>query len=84
MDIAVDQCIEREIASLANSLAGVESIAHLANENIAALNLFAPETLHTAVLGFGVTSVSAGALSFFMCHTSPGNNHGTISVPKES
>jgi hypothetical protein len=73
VDEAVDQCVEREVAPLAYPLAGVEPVADLANENVSSSYLFATESFHAETLGIRVAPVSAGALSFFMCHevTSP-------------
>jgi hypothetical protein len=73
MHVAVDQGVQREIASLTHPLTGVESSAHLADENVPGSHGFSAESLHAATLGVRVTSVSAGTLSLLMCHkiTSP-------------
>jgi hypothetical protein len=73
MHVAIDQGVERKIAALSNAVSGMELVADLANEDVSGSHLLATESLHTATLGVRVTSVSAGALPFFMCHeiTSP-------------
>jgi hypothetical protein len=73
MDESVDERVEREVAALANPLAWVETVAYLADENVPGSHGFSAEALHTETLRVRVTSVSAGALSFFVCHeiTSP-------------
>jgi hypothetical protein len=73
VDVSVDQRIERIVAALTNPLAGVETVADLADEDVSGAHFLAAESLHAATLRVGVTSVSAGALSFFVCHeiTSP-------------
>ncbi len=66
--MAIDQGEEREVAPLANPLAGVEFIADLADQNVARAYLFTAESLDAAALSIRITSVSAGTLTFFMCH----------------
>ena len=68
LDVSVDQCVEREVRALANPLTGVEAIANLADENVSGAHGFSADALHAATLRVRVTSVSAGALSFFVCH----------------
>jgi hypothetical protein len=74
MDISVDQGIEGKVAALADAFASVEAISDLSDDNIAGLDFFASKAFHASVLSIGVTTVSAGALTFFMCHTSPEKN----------
>jgi hypothetical protein len=50
MHVAVDQGIECEIAALADPLAGVESIAHLADENVTGSHGLTTESLHATAL----------------------------------
>ena len=68
LHMAVDQGVEGEVGPLTNPLARVELIADLADQNVARSNLFATESLHAAALRIRITSVSAGTLTFFMCH----------------
>jgi hypothetical protein len=68
LDLAVDQSVDCVVAAQPNPLAGVKSCAYLADEDIAGSHRFAAESLYAAALGVAVASVSAGALSFFMCH----------------
>jgi hypothetical protein len=77
LDESVDQGIKRKVGTLTNPLAGVEFVPNLADENIPGTHRFSAESLHAATLRVRVTSISAGALSFFVCHeiTSP---HGAI------
>src|SRR5450830_1044651 len=44
LDKAVDQGVERVVAALANPLAGVKPIAHLADDNVPGSHLFAAES----------------------------------------
>jgi hypothetical protein len=71
MDVSVSQRVERKIASLAHPFAGVETVADLSNEDVSGPHLLAAESLYSQTLRVGITTVSAGALSFFVCH----NNH---------
>jgi hypothetical protein len=68
MHISVDEGIERKITSLAYPLARVKPVTDLSHEDIPGTHFLAAESLHAQTLGIGITSVSAGALSFFMCH----------------
>jgi hypothetical protein len=68
LNVSVDQGIEREIGALTNPLSGVEFVSYLANENVSGSHRFSAESLDAATLRVRVTSVSAGALSFFVCH----------------
>ena len=58
---------------LANPLAGVELGCRPGERECCRLALFAAEPFYAAALGIAVASVSAGTLSFFVCHeiTSP-------------
>jgi hypothetical protein len=73
LDESVDERVEGEVGALADPLARVETIADLSNEDVSGSHGFPTESLHTASLSVRVTSVSAGALSLFVCHeiTSP-------------
>jgi len=73
LNVSVDKGVQREVAALTNPTAGVKSVAYLADEDISGSHLLAAESLHAATLRVRVTSVSAGALSLFVCHeiTSP-------------
>jgi hypothetical protein len=66
--VAIDQCVEGEVAPLSNPSARVEPVADLADENVSGPHLLAAESFHAAALRIGVASVSAGALSLFVCH----------------
>jgi hypothetical protein len=69
LDISVDQGEEGKIASLSDALAGMEHVAHLADEDISGTHGFAAEPLYPAALSVAVASVSAGPLSFLVCHS---------------
>lgn len=68
VDVAVDQREEREIGALADALSGMELCADLPDEDIARPYFLPAEPLDAAALCIGIASVSAGTLSFFMCH----------------
>lgn len=59
---------EREVGSLADTSAGVKTVADLANEDMAGADALAGETLHSAALPVRVAAVAARSLTFFMCH----------------
>ncbi len=73
MNEAIDQGVEGEIGALSDPRAGVKTIAHLADENVSGPHLFAAESFYATTLCIAVATVSAGTLSFFVCHeiTSP-------------
>jgi hypothetical protein len=73
MHVSVGQRIERKIAPLADALAGVKAVADLADKDVSGSYLLTAESLHSQTLRVRITSVSARALSFFVCHeiTSP-------------
>ena len=73
MHVPVDQRVQRKIAPLADPFARMKAVADLADEDISGSHLLAAEPFHAETLRVRVTSVSAGALSFFVCHeiTSP-------------
>src|SRR6476469_3935848 len=68
LDDAVDLGEERVVLAQTDVLAGVELRAALADDDRAPRDRLAAERLHAQVLGVGVAAVTAGALSFFMCH----------------
>jgi len=53
---------------LADVLAGVELGTPLPNQNVSSDDSLATVTLYSAALAVGITTVAAGALTFFMCH----------------
>ena len=65
LDLAGHQREERVIGTLADSLAGMEAIADLANQDIAGDHRFAAELLDAAALAQRVTPVAAGTLALF-------------------
>jgi hypothetical protein len=67
-DLAVDEREQGVIFALADTFAGVELGAQLANDDVASDNFLAAETLDAAALTVGIATVAAGALTFFMCH----------------
>ena len=69
MHVSVDQRIKRKITPLAHPLAWVEAVADLTDEDNSGPHCLAAESFHPQTLRIGVTSVSARALSFFVCHT---------------
>ena len=83
MNVAVDQGVEGVVVALSDALARMELRADLADEDIARPNLLAAEPLYTAALGIRVASVSAGALSFFMCHVFTTNFSRDASDPEK-
>ena len=68
LDVTVHQRVQREIGPLTDTSSRVELRAHLADEDVARTYLFAAEPLHPAALGIAVAPVSAGTLTFFVCH----------------
>src|SRR5205085_9827677 len=68
LDDAVDEREQREVASHADVLAGVDARADLPHEDVAGADLFAGVDLHTAALSLTVATVAAAALSLFMSH----------------
>jgi len=71
LDNTIRQREKRVIIPLPNVLAGMEAIANLSNKNIAGHHALATKLLHAPPLGIGVTPISTGTLSFFMCHHMP-------------
>jgi hypothetical protein len=65
---AVDQSEEREVATHSHVLAGMDTRAELADQNISGLDLLAAENLHPASLSGTVASVSSAPLPFLVCH----------------
>jgi hypothetical protein len=68
MDVSINEGKKREIAPLADSLAGMEAVADLTDDDVSGANFLPAEQFHSQTLRIGVASVSAGALSFFMSH----------------
>ena len=68
LHLAIDEGEERVIATLTDALTSVEFRAELTNDDVAGDDLLATVTLHTATLTIRITTVAAGALTFFMCH----------------
>jgi hypothetical protein len=68
LDEPVDEGVEREVGPLADAVARVETVADLADDNVSGSNSLSAEQLYAASLRVRVTSVSAGALSLFVCH----------------
>ena len=68
---AVDQGKEGVVAPLAHALAGVKLGADLPHQNMAGADRLAAKPLHAAALAIRITSVTAGTLSFFVCHGNP-------------
>jgi hypothetical protein len=64
----IDQGEERIVATLPDAVAGLENRAQLPHENISGTDLLAAKPLHTAALGIGIPTVTAGSLTFLMCH----------------
>ncbi len=66
--LAFDQCEYRVVISHSHAFSGVEFGTTLPNDNVAGMNAFATEFLNAATLSVGVPTVTAGTLTFFMCH----------------
>ena len=79
MHVPVDQRVQRKIAPLADPFARMKAVADLADEDVSGSNFFAAESLHAEALRVGVTTVTARALSFFMCH---GNHLSAKTAPR--
>ena len=60
--------IERKIVPLADAAARMETIAHLADQDVAGDDALAAESLDAPSLRLRIAAVAAGALTFFMCH----------------
>lgn len=67
---AIDECEQRVVFALANAFAGVELVADLTDEDVASDDFFATILLHATTLSVRIATVTARALTFFMCHGS--------------
>src|SRR5262245_9342093 len=68
LHFAIDEREQRVVAALPDALAGVELRPQLADDDVPGDDLLAAVTLHAAALAVRITTVAAGALTFFMCH----------------
>ena len=59
---------ERVVLPLSDTLAGMEFIAKLADEDVARNHLLPAVSFYSPPLAVRVAPVAAGALSLFMCH----------------
>ena len=57
-----------EISTSSDVASGVETIAHLANDDAAGGNRLATVDLDAAILGIGIPPVLTAAAGFFVCH----------------
>jgi hypothetical protein len=67
-DDAVSQGEQGIVAAYANVQSWQDTGSALADEDIAGHHGLAAEFFDSEALGFGITTVSGGALTFFMCH----------------
>src|SRR4051794_13216482 len=67
-DLAVDEREQCVVLALTDAFAGMELRTQLANEDITGDDLLAAKTLHATPLAIRITTVAAGALTFFVCH----------------
>ena len=70
LDFSVHECEEGIIATHSHPAARMVFCSDLPNENVSCPNCLAAELLDPSSLTIGISTISAGPLSFFMCHCS--------------
>jgi len=64
----INQCEECIVAALTHAVACLKNRAELPHDDIPGTNLLTPKSFHSATLGIGISAVTAGPLTFLMCH----------------
>jgi hypothetical protein len=70
-DHAEDLREQREVLAESDVITRMNLGSELANQDGTALDDFAVEGLHAAVLGVGIAAVAGGARPFLVCHGAP-------------
>lgn len=68
LDLALSEGEEGVVLATADVLAGVDVRAALTDDDLASLHELTIETLGAKALTTGVTAVTGGTKTFFMCH----------------